>query len=308
MRYIPIVTKNLLILNVLFFAASWIFERMGIDLDSLGGLHFFLADNFAIYQFVSYLFLHAGFMHLFFNMFALWMFGCVIENTWGPRRFLTYYLVCGIGAGMLQELAQFFSFYMTLSAQDPTIGLFDTFRMGRIFSSDLNGWTTIGASGAVSGVLLAFGMLSPNERMFVFPVPFPIKAKWFITFYVVLELLMAVGSRGDGVAHVAHLGGMLFGYLLIRHWRNQYGGYSSGFNGQELFRRMRQRFEERRNNKPTTHLHVEEGGRETDWEYNARRQAMQEEVDRILDKIRRSGYDSLTSEEKKRLFDHSREL
>ena len=101
MRYIPIVTKNLLILNVLCFAASWIFERMGIDLDSLGGLHFLLADNFAIYQFVSYLFLHAGFMHLFFNMFALWMFGCVIENTWGPRRFLTYYLVCGIGAGML---------------------------------------------------------------------------------------------------------------------------------------------------------------------------------------------------------------
>ena len=99
---IPVITKNLLIINLLFFVASWVLEARGVYLSSIGGLHFFLAPDFALYQFVTYQFLHSGFTHLFFNMFALWMFGGVIENVWGPRRFLFYYLVCGIFAGLMQ--------------------------------------------------------------------------------------------------------------------------------------------------------------------------------------------------------------
>ena len=304
MRNIPVVTKNLLILNVLFFAASWVLQGVGFDLDSWGGLHFFLAEDFAIYQFFTYLFLHAGFMHLFFNMFALWMFGCVIENVWGPRKFLFYYLSCGMGAGILQELAQFISFYLTLSAIDPSVGFLDTIQLGAVHAADLNRWTTIGASGAVYGVLLAFGMLFPNERMFIFPIPIPIKAKWFITFYVVLELLMAVGSPGDGAAHVAHLGGMLFGFLMIRYWRSHpYGSGNSGA-GRQFFDNLKSHFEQRRK-QPNSHMKVERGGKEADWEYNARKKEKQEEIDKILDKIRRSGYDSLTKEEKTKLFDSS---
>ena len=220
MRYIPVITKNLLIINVLCFLASWVFEMRGFKLTDWGGLHFFLAKDFHYYQFLTYLFLHGSFQHLFFNMFALWMFGCVIEQTWGARKFLFFYLSCGVGAGLLQEIAQFVSFYIEVTSFDPEAGPMTVLLAGRELAEQLNGWTTIGASGAVYGVLLAFGMLFPEQRMFIFPLPIPIKAKWFITFYVVLELFMAVGSAGDGVAHTAHLGGMLFAYIMIRYWRH----------------------------------------------------------------------------------------
>ena len=304
MRNIPVVTKNLLLVNIIAFVATWILQLRGLDLNDLLGLHFFMAADFQVWQLLTYMFLHSGFTHILFNMFALWMFGVVIENVWGPKKFLFYYISCGVGAGIMQEIAQFFSFYFTISAQDPTIGFGELFAIGHQLSTQLNGWTTIGASGAVYAILLAFGMIFPNERIFIFPLPIPIKAKWFVMFYVAIELFSAMSSSGDNVAHMAHLGGMLFGYLMIRYWNNHpTAGYGRS-NGRQFFDRLKENFEKR----SQTRMKVHKGGasdREDDWEFNARKKQNQEEIDRILDKIRRSGYDSLTKEEKQKLFDSS---
>src|SRR5574344_2905015 len=183
MRNMPTITKNLLIINVLVFAASYVLGLRGIDLTEYLGLHFFIASKFHIYQLITYMFMHASFEHIFFNMFALWMFGRVIENVWGPKRFLFYYISCGIGAGLIQELVQFSSYYIQLSNGAMEI------QMG----------STVGASGAIYGVLLAFGMLFPNERLFIFPLPIPIKAKWFVAGYAVIELFSGL-SINDNVA------------------------------------------------------------------------------------------------------------
>ena len=304
MRNIPVVTKNLLLVNIIAFVATWILQLRGLDLNDLLGLHFFMAADFQVWQLLTYMFLHSGFTHILFNMFALWMFGVVIENVWGPKKFLFYYISCGVGAGIMQEIAQFFSFYFTISAQDPTVGFGELFAIGHQLSTQLNGWTTIGASGAVYAILLAFGMTFPNERIFIFPLPIPIKAKWFVMFYVAIELFSAMSSSGDNVAHMAHLGGMLFGYLMIRYWNNHpTAGYGRS-NGRQFFDRLKENFEKRSQPK----MKVHKGGtndREDDWEFNARKKQNQEEIDRILDKIRRSGYDSLTKEEKQKLFDSS---
>ena len=306
---IPTITKNLLIINLIAFLATVVLELRGIDLKDIGGLHFFMASDFHLYQLVTYLFLHANFMHILSNMFGLWMFGCVIENVWGPKKFLFYYISCGIGAGLLQEIAQLGSFYMTITAQDPSVSFGEIFAIGQQLSQQLNAWTTIGASGAVYAVILAFGMTFPNERLFIIPFPFPIKAKWFVLFYVAIEFFSALGSSGDGVAHTAHLGGMLFGFLMIRYWnRHPSSGFDRG-RGQQFFENLKRNFEQRQrqhqqNN--NNHMHAERGSsKEDDHEFNARKRQNQEEIDAILDKIRKSGYDSLTKEEKKKLFDAS---
>lgn len=306
---IPTITKNLLIINLIAFLATIVLELRGIDLKDIGGLHFFMASDFHLYQLVTYLFLHANFMHILSNMFGLWMFGCVIENVWGSKKFLFYYISCGIGAGLLQEIAQLGSFYMTITAQDPSVSFGEIFAIGQQLSHQLNAWTTIGASGAVYAVILAFGMSFPNERLFIIPFPFPIKAKWFVLFYVAIEFFSALGSSGDGVAHTAHLGGMLFGFLMIRYWnRHPSSGFDRG-RGQQFFDNLKRNFEQRQrqhqqNN--NNHMHAERGSsKEDDREFNARKRQNQEEIDAILDKIRKSGYDSLTKEEKKKLFDAS---
>lgn len=305
---IPTITKNLLIINLIAFLATIVLELRGIDLKDIGGLHFFMASDFHLYQLVTYLFLHANFMHILSNMFGLWMFGCVIERV-GSQKFLFYYISCGIGAGLLQEIAQLGSFYMTITAQDPSVSFGEIFAIGQQLSHQLNAWTTIGASGAVYAVILAFGMSFPNERLFIIPFPFPIKAKWFVLFYVAIEFFSALGSSGDGVAHTAHLGGMLFGFLMIRYWnRHPSSGFDRG-RGQQFFENLKRNFEQRQrqhqqNN--NNHMHAERGSsKEDDREFNARKRQNQEEIDAILDKIRKSGYDSLTKEEKKKLFDAS---
>ena len=310
-RNIPIVTRNLLIINVLVFLASMFLQIGGQSLEQWGGLHFFMANDFHLYQFVTYLFLHANFMHILSNMFGLWMFGCVIENVWGPKKFLFYYITCGIGAGFLQEIAQLGQFYMTINAQDPTVTFGEIFAIGQQLSSQLNAWTTIGASGAVYAVILAFGMTFPNERLFIIPFPFPIKAKWFVLGYVAIEFFSALGTSGDGVAHTAHLGGMLFGFLMIRYWnRHPNSGFDRG-RGMQFFDNLKRNFEQRQHhqgsgyNNPNMHVNRGGGSKEDDMEYNARKRQNQEEIDAILDKIRKSGYDSLTKEEKKKLFDAS---
>lgn len=309
-RNIPIVTKNLLIINVLVFLASMFVQIGGKSLEQWGGLHFFMASDFQVYQFVTYLFLHGGFTHLFFNMFALWMFGCVIENVWGSKKFLFYYLFCGIGAGLCQEVVQFIEFYFVALSQFPQAGFSEV--MTILGNSNLNGALTIGASGAVYAILLAFGMTFPNERIFIFPLPVPIKAKWFVMIYVGIELFSAMSSVGDGVAHMAHIGGMLFGFLLILFWRRHPNSYFNVDATRQFFDRWSRNTSRtsRTSNTSQTRWNTtttRPNSVEDDMEYNARKKARQEEVDAILDKIRKSGYDSLSKDEKKRLFDASHE-
>ena len=217
---IPVVTKNLIIINFLFWVASLALPRVGIDLTALLGLHFPLAPDFNIIQLVSYMFMHAGFSHIFFNMFAVFMFGRVLENVWGPKRFLIFYMVTGIGAGIIQELTWLYDFRDVISAPQEMINIGG----GRILTKpefyDL--FVTVGASGAVFGILLAFGMLFPNVPLYLMFIPIPIKAKYFVIFYGLAELTMGVANfSGDSVAHFAHLGGMLFGYVLIKYWKNK---------------------------------------------------------------------------------------
>ena len=304
-RNIPVVTKNLLIINVLVFVATWMLEAQNIDLSGWGGLHFFFANQFHFYQFLTYQFLHANFTHLFFNMFALWMFGCVVENVWGAKKFLFYYISCGIGAGLMQEIVQFVDFYLRVSAQEPDITFAELLVVGEQLSQQLNSWYTIGASGAVYAILLAFGMIFPNERIFIFPLPVPIKAKWFVLGYAAIELFMAVSSSGDGVAHMAHLGGMLFGFLMIRYWNRHPDAHFNRSSGKEFFQRWNSRNSGRGNQSRTEGPAYTASTDRDDMDYNARKKQEQEEIDAILDKIRKSGYDSLTKEEKRRLFEAS---
>lgn len=305
MRNIPAVTKNLLIINVIAFLAYEVLLRMGINLNNLLGLHFFLAKDFHLYQLLTYMFMHGGVMHIFMNMFMLWMFGMVVENVWGPKKFLFYYIICGLGAGFCQELAQLGTYYIdNLQAYDMVAT-----GSGRLPMADyLNLWTTVGASGAIYGVLLAFGMLFPNERMFIFPLPIPIKAKWVVIGSVALEFFFAFQNSGDGVAHLAHLGGMLFGFLLLKYWqKHPYSGYGDyGMRkGSQFFERMKNNWEARSHRSASSAGFGSEHN-ESDWDYNERKRREQDEVDRILDKIRKSGYDSLSREEKQRLFDNSK--
>lgn len=311
MRNIPTVTKNLLIINVLAYLVGMLFGNMAGGLNDLFGLHFFLAPDFGVYQLVTYMFMHASLSHLFFNMFALWMFGCIVERTWGARKFLVYYMVCGIGAGLLQEMAQFVQFYMLAAENIHGFSVSQIMTVAKASAVGINLWTTVGASGAIYGILLAFGMLYPEERMFIFPLPVPIKAKFFVVGYAAIELFMAFSTSGDGVAHLAHLGGMLFGFLLIRYWRRHPGRGYNRVGGRQFFDSMRSSWEQRTHRKADTtnsfgHTSTRSNGeRNPDWDYNARRRASQEEIDRILDKIRRNGYDSLTRDEKQTLFDAS---
>lgn len=219
MREFPAVTKNLLAINVLMFIATIVLRRQDIDLNNLLGLHLFIAQDFKPYQLVTYMFMHGGVMHLFFNMFALFMFGRVLETVWGPRRFLTYYMLTGIGAGILQQIVQYIYFETSLSMYS---GVTIAPNVVISMAEYLNLWNTVGASGAVYGVLLAFAMMFPNERLFIMPFPFPIKAKYFVIMYGVIELISGLSPRaGDNVAHFAHLGGMLFGLILILYWRKK---------------------------------------------------------------------------------------
>ena len=212
---LPQVTKNIIIINGIIWLAQFVLlRRADIDLTQQFGLHFPASDYFRIYQLVTYMFLHDpwSISHVFFNMFAVFMFGRTLEQVWGPKRFLTYYLVTGIGAGLIRMLV----LYLRLQAIMPQ-------EMFAFVNS-----VTVGASGSVFGILLAFGMLFPNAQLFIIPFPFPIKAKWFVIGYGLLELVFGVANRsGDNVAHFAHLGGMLFGIFMILYWKKRdknYGG------------------------------------------------------------------------------------
>ena len=308
MNSIPPVTKNLLIINVLCFFASLAFASHGIDFNEMFGLHFFLASGFRPWQLFTYMFMHANWTHLFFNMFAVWMFGRIIEQTMGRNRFLFYYLTCGLGAGLMQELVQTVEFWYY------GYGTFSQVNLGDAIvpmAEYLNRWNTVGASGAVYGILLAFGVTFPNERLFIFPIPVPIKAKYFVVGYAVIELLSAISQNGDGVAHMAHLGGMLVGLLLLMYWRGgggkgSRGGYSNYDRGSNSWDNFRSWFSSLWGKKEP-HIDVTYGGRYSqEAAYRQQKKEQEEELNRILDKVKKNGYDGLTPEEKKRFFDITR--
>lgn len=215
-KVLPTIVKNLLIINVLMFLATFTLRKFNIDLNDILGLHFFKASGFRPYQIVTYMFMHGNFEHLFFNMFALWMFGANMENIWGPKRFLLFYLVCGIGAGLCQEAVQYIQ-YATQLADYESVDLGG--KMVVSMDRYLNMMTTVGASGAIYGLLLAFGMMFPNSMIYLYFFV-PIRAKWFVIGYAVVELISGFVGGGN-VAHFAHLGGMLFGLILILHWKKK---------------------------------------------------------------------------------------
>lgn len=256
---IPPVVKNLLIINVAMLAITWLLESTsGIDLNRILGLYYFESDNFRVYQVITHMFMHGGFTHLFFNMFALWMFGKVLEQVWGTKRFLIYYLVTGLGAAAIHTFVNYLQMAGMREAAEaffnsPDPGLFASFveRYGADYYSSIYDqivapWydaadgsayaaqaeqfvrelmafrmniPTVGASGAVYGVLLAFGMLFPNTvLMLIFP-PIPIRAKYFVMIYGGLELYLGLTQPGSNIAHFAHLGGMIFGFFLIKAWQ-----------------------------------------------------------------------------------------
>ena len=218
MRNIPTITKNLLIINILAFLAYYVLKMRGVDLNDICGLHFFLASDFQVWQLITYMFMHANFEHIFFNMFGLWMFGCVIENVWGPKRFLLYYLVCGVGAGLLQEVSQFVQLYITLS---PQIQLSELFSLDPSVRLALNSWTTVGASGAIYGVLMGYAMIFPESKMTLLFPPVTLSAKWMVVVFAAIELFTGVTGLAGSIAHFAHLGGMLIGWLMILWWRKR---------------------------------------------------------------------------------------
>lgn len=268
--FLPLVVKNLIIINGLLFLATLVLgNTLNIDLTDLLGLHYFAAQKFAPYQFITYMFMHGSFSHIFFNMFALWMFGSVLENVWGPKKILLYYIVTGIGAALVHYLVFYFEVTPILQSIDafisnPGIATLQQFvsthqfnlngssgeltQAFEIFKNNLNvlqqdpgnmqamqetvNFATayrehvldlpvvIGASGAVYGLLLAFGMLFPNSLIYLYFF-IPMKAKWFVIIFGLIELVSGFYDTGSNVAHFAHLGGMIFGFFLIIYWKRK---------------------------------------------------------------------------------------
>jgi membrane associated rhomboid family serine protease len=217
-QMIPPVIKNLIIINVLVFLAQQALgqgvEEKMLNLFALHDLH---SKLFRPHQLVTYLFLHGGWQHIIFNMFALWMFGAILENYWGGKRFLIFYVVSGIGAAvchlavLYHEMAPVADLFHQIPPEQQQEYLYSpNFKLNE---------PTLGASGAVFGCLAAFGYLFPNSEMYIIPIPFPVKAKWLVLGYAGIELFSGIqGSAGDNVAHWAHLGGGLVGLLLVMYW------------------------------------------------------------------------------------------
>ncbi|MEI6848239.1 MAG: rhomboid family intramembrane serine protease [Chlorobiaceae bacterium] len=253
-QVIPSAIKTIIIINIaVFFLQSTLF---GETITAMGALWPIGSGNFRIWQPLTYMFLHGGWAHLIFNMFALWMFGAEIENYWGTRQFNTYYFICGIGAAVINLLA-------TIGHSSPTVG----------------------ASGAIYGVLLAFGMMFPERYIFIYFLV-PVKAKYFIAGYALIELLSGLGNRemgsGSNIAHFAHLGGMLIGFLYITIKRNEW-------SISKLFSKMK----------------VVEKKRSAPYIYQQNKvvqQVSETEINAILDKISEYGYSSLTDEERQKLL------
>lgn len=240
LRNLTPTVRNLIFANVAIFLGSAFLP------DELFALYFFQSSHFHFFQIISYMFVHANFMHLLMNMFGLYMFGSILERIWGAQRFLFFYLFCGVGAGLLHEAIQYFHDYasirkaLDLALSNPNSDFLQDYFIRFTDSSILNGdkmdtaaalahyqkYTTqnpvVGASGGVFGILMAYGYLFPNSEMFVFPIPIPIKAKYLVMGFAFYELWAGkAAAAGDNVAHFAHLGGMLFAVILLLIWRQK---------------------------------------------------------------------------------------
>lgn len=218
--FIPPVTRNLIIINTLIliitsFSKNFMYETFALFYPASPFFHW--------WQPVTHMFMHGGFGHLFFNMFTLYMFGSVLERVWGGKKYLLFYMVTGLGAALLHtgvEWLQTLHWQHIIHTGDPSAAIAATQSMRAMLTTP-----TVGASGAIYGLLLGYAMLFPDSVMTLIFPPISMKAKWFVLVFAVIELLMGVlGS--DGVAHFAHLGGMLFGFILIRIWRKSHKMYS----------------------------------------------------------------------------------
>lgn len=237
MRFPPLppVTKNLLIINVIIWAAINLFPSLGASVMKFASLHYFSSPAFNVAQLFTYMFIQKSFAHLFFNMFALWMFGAIIERSMGSARFLFYYVSCGLFAAFIQmgvfaimihnyipmlpaDLSYEYICSEGWKALQQNLNFIDPAAAN--INQLVNG-SMIGASGAVYGIILAFGMLYPNQPIYLFFIPVPIKAKYLVIGYGILELAMGLGNMVDNVAHFAHLGGMIAGLLLILYWNKK---------------------------------------------------------------------------------------
>lgn len=219
---LPPVCKNLLIINVIAFLATYVFRMRGIDLSDIFGLHFFASDNHYFWQYITYAFFHDNFSHLFFNLFAVWMFGYTLENIWGQKRFIIFCLVSCLGAALAQQITYYFMY------SDLVNGVYSGVNIGNgitISTSEfLNNLNTIGASGVVFGLLAAFGAMFPNSTIYLYFF-IPLKTKWFVIGYIVLELINGISTTSDGVAHFAHLGGAVAGLILLWIWKRKRDEY-----------------------------------------------------------------------------------
>lgn len=227
--HIPPVVKNLLIINVIFFAATFMFKdnQGGYLLVEKLSVFYFDSPFFKIWQPITYMFMHSpqNFMHIFFNMFAVYMFGGILESRWGAKRFLNFYLITGLGALALQWAVQAFEVYQIAGTAIPGQALYHLQNLTETQVQTLIGiynGPMLGASGAVFGLLVAFGMLYPNTELYIMFIPVPVKAKYIIPVYILFELTMGVARvQGDSVAHYAHLGGALIGFILVKLWKDK---------------------------------------------------------------------------------------
>ena len=229
---IPPVVKNLLIINVIFFAAKYILTAF--NLDYILGAFYVDSQFFRIWQLITYMFMHGNFMHILFNMFALFTFGGVIENRWGAKRFINFYLITGLGAVALQMGVQAYEVYqitghalhnpimLDFAQNTANINIPNLTEEQRNTLIGIYGYPMVGASGAVFGLLVAFGMLYPNSELYIMFIPVPVKAKYIIPIYIIFELSLGVAQvPGDSVAHYAHLGGALLGFILVKLWKDK---------------------------------------------------------------------------------------
>lgn len=206
---------NLIIINVIVFVVQMLFSRGntgGDSIDDLFALHYFRSEYFRPHQIITHMFMHASFFHILFNMYALWMFGSIVERIWGPKRFLIFYFLCGIGAAVAQTLSYAYMFREVPAASQLSPENWESIQ------DVWRGYVTVGASGAIMGVVAAFGYLFPNTEMMIIPIPIPIKAKWLVIGYILFDLFSGVAGSADNVAHFAHVGGALTGFIIVLIW------------------------------------------------------------------------------------------
>lgn len=212
-RTTPIVL-NLIIINTLVYVAQVAFGGMEQlnKVNDLFALHHYKSTEFKPHQLLTHMFMHGSFFHLLFNMLGLWMFGTMIERVWGPKRFLTFYLICGLGAGLAQMGSYIYDFWQ-IDHANITTELYNQYQTALRINC------TVGASGAIMGILAAFGYLFPNTKLFIMPIPVPVKAKWAILGIIALDVFGGVSNTpNDNIAHFAHLGGALIGFLIVLYW------------------------------------------------------------------------------------------